>query len=94
MLVHHFPLVLSQLLRTKLTGHRAVDGSPKCGACFKLQYDHKEPIYIIAVDNAAMFQLSKAGFEKFAGAEGFAKGSVDATAVEVSPEFCRLSKKW
>ncbi len=49
---------------------------------------------MIAVDNAAMFQLSKPGFEKFAGPQGFAKGSVDAKAVEVSPDFCHLSKKW
>ncbi|KAI1788138.1 hypothetical protein LXA43DRAFT_665181 [Ganoderma leucocontextum] len=73
----------------------AVDGSPKCGSCWKLQYDGKEPVYMIAVDNAAMFQLGKAGFEKFAGQKGFDKGSVDAKATEVSPEFCHLPPpKW
>ena len=45
---------------------------------------------MIAVDNAESIQLSKAGFEKFAGAAVLAKGSVQATAVVVSPEYCHL----
>ncbi len=73
-----------------------VDGSAKCGSCWKLQYDDKEPVYMIAVDNAAMFQLGKAGFDKFAGSNGFEKGSVVACkATEVSPELCHLPlAKW
>ena len=74
-----------------------VDFSPKCGSCWKLEYDGREPIYMVGVDNAAMFQLGKEGFEKFAGRKGFDKGSVIACKVtEVSPEHCHLPppKKW
>ncbi|KAM5544277.1 hypothetical protein V8D89_001937 [Ganoderma adspersum] len=73
-----------------------VDGSGKCGACWKLQYEDKEPVYMIAVDRAAIFQLGKNGFEKFAGCKGFDKGSVEVKATKVSPEQCDLppAKQW
>ena len=70
-------------------------GSPKCGSCWKLQYDHQPPVFVVAVDNAAIFQLGKDGFAKFAGQKGFDQGSVDAKAVEVSPQNCGLPPpKW
>ena len=72
-----------------------LDGSPKCGSCWKLQYDHQPPVFVVAVDNAAIFQLGKDGFAKFAGQKGFDQGSVDAKAVEVSPQNCGLPPpKW
>ena len=67
-----------------------VDGSPKCGSCWKLQYCDQPPVYVIAVDNAAIIQLGKPAFDQFAGADGAKKGSVNATAVEVDPSFCGL----
>ncbi|KAM5536557.1 hypothetical protein V8D89_009834 [Ganoderma adspersum] len=83
---------LSQLPTAPFYGEipGAVDGSPKCGSCWKLQYCDQPPVYMIAVDNAAIIQLGKPAFDKFAGPEGTAKGSVNATAVEVSPDFCKL----
>ena len=69
---------------------RAVDGSSKCASCWKLQNGNQDPVYMIAVDNAEIFQLGKTAFDKFAGAEGVAKGTIDATAVQVSPDFCHL----
>ena len=79
------------LVRTKLI-HLActVDGSPKCGSCWKLQYCDQPPVYVIAVDNAAIIQLGGDAFKKFAGGDGAKKGSVNATAVEVDPSFCGL----
>ncbi|KAM5536548.1 hypothetical protein V8D89_009825 [Ganoderma adspersum] len=68
----------------------AVDGSSKCGSCWKLQYCSEPPVYMIAVDNAAIIQLGGPAFKKFTGPEGAAKGSVNATAVEVSLDFCGL----
>nr|VWO99756.1 ATP-dependent RNA helicase CshA (EC [Ganoderma boninense] len=68
----------------------AVDGSSECASCWKLQYDGQAPVYMIAVDNAEIFQLSKTAFEQFAGAQGIAKGIVNATAAQVSPDFCHL----
>ncbi|KAM5536564.1 hypothetical protein V8D89_009841 [Ganoderma adspersum] len=68
----------------------AVDGSPKCGSCWQLQYNGQPPVYMVAVDNAAMIQLGKQAFDKFAGAAGVAEGSVDATAVEVERTLCGL----
>ena len=79
------------LVRTKLTLFAyTVDGSPKCGSCWKLQYCDQPPVYMIAVDDAAIIQLGGDAFKKFAGAEGAKKGSVNATAVEVDPSFCGL----
>ena len=51
---------------------------------------------MIAVDNAAIFQLGKHGLAKLTGRKGFEKGSVSAKATEVSPEHCQLpsSKQW
>ncbi|KAM5538558.1 hypothetical protein V8D89_007891 [Ganoderma adspersum] len=68
----------------------AVDGSSKCASCWKLQNGSQDPVYMIAVDNAEIIQLGKTAFDKFAGAEGAAKGIIDATAVQVSPDFCHL----
>ncbi|KAM5536559.1 hypothetical protein V8D89_009836 [Ganoderma adspersum] len=70
----------------------SVDGSPKsrCGSCWQLQYNGQPPVYMVAVDNAAMIQLGGPAFETFAGAAGKAQGSVDATAVEVDPKKCGL----
>lgn len=67
-----------------------VDGSPssKCGTCWELQYNGQAPVYMVAVDNAAMIQLGGDAFKTFAGAVGVAQGSVDATAREVDPEKC------
>ena len=86
------PLTCYLLVRTKLThlSRHAVDGSPKCGSCWKLQYCDQPPVYMIAVDNAAIIQLGKPAFDKFAGEEGAKRGSVNATAVEVDPSFCGL----
>ena len=67
-----------------------VDGSPKCGSCWELQYNGQPSVYMIAVDNAAMIQLGGDAFKKFAGATGVAQGSVDATAVQVDPGKCGL----
>ena len=69
-----------------------VDGSPdsKCGTCWELQYNGQAPVYMVAVDNAAMIQLGGDAFDKFAGAAGKAKGSVDATAVQVDAGKCGL----
>ena len=38
-----------------------LDGSPKCGSCWKMQYSGggHAPVYIIVVDSSAVFQLSK-----------------------------------
>ena len=71
---------------------RAVDGSPtsKCGTCWELQYNNQPPVYMIAVDNAAMIQLGGDAFKTFAGDVGIAQGSVDATAVEVDAGKCGL----
>ena len=69
-----------------------VDGSPdsKCGTCWELQYNGQAPVYMVAVDNAAMIQLGGDAFDKFAGPAGKAQGSVDATAVQVDPGKCGL----
>ena len=69
-----------------------VDGSPdaKCGTCWELQYNNQPPVYMIAVDNAAMIQLDGDAFKAFAGDAGIAQGSVDATAVEVDAGKCGL----
>ena len=71
---------------------RTVDGSPasKCGTCWELQYNGQPAVYMVAVDNAAMIQLGGGAFDKFAGAAGKAKGSVDATAVQVDAGKCGL----
>ncbi|PIL28317.1 hypothetical protein GSI_09606 [Ganoderma sinense ZZ0214-1] len=68
------------------------DSSPTRGSCWRLQYAQagQDPVYmiVIAVDNAAAFQLSKPAFDRLAGVEAegaTAKGSVDATAVRISP---------
>ena len=47
-------------------------------------------MYMIAVDNAAMIQLGGDAFKTFAGDDGIAQGSVDATAVEVDVGKCGL----
>ena len=72
--------------------HDTVDGSPtsKCGSCWELQYNGEAPVYMVAVDNAATIQLGGDAFEKFAGAAGKAKGSVNATAVQVDAGKCGL----
>ena len=69
-----------------------VDGSPdsKCGTCWELQYNNQPPVYMIAVDNAAMIQLGGDAFKTFAGDAGIAQGSVDATAVQVDAGKCGL----
>ena len=69
-----------------------VDGSPssKCGTCWELQYNGQPPVYMVAVDNAAMIQLGGDAFKTFAGDVGIAQGSVDATAVEVPRAKCGL----
>ena len=64
--------------------------SESCGSCWKLQYCDKPPVYVIAVDNAAIIQLGQPAFDQFAGEEGAKRGSVNATAVEVDPSFCGL----
>ncbi|KAM5536566.1 hypothetical protein V8D89_009843 [Ganoderma adspersum] len=58
----------------------AVDGSPKCGSCWQLQYNGQPPVYMVAVDNAAMIQLGGPAFAKFAGAAGKAKGGSNESA--------------
>ena len=76
---------------TRLIRH-TVDGSPdsKCGTCWELQYNGQAPVYMIAVDNAAMIQLGGDAFKTFAGDAGIAQGSVDATAGEVDAGKCGL----
>ncbi|EJF64667.1 hypothetical protein DICSQDRAFT_124865 [Dichomitus squalens LYAD-421 SS1] len=68
----------------------ATYGSSKCGSCWEIQYNNKTPVYVLGVDDASIFQLSKAGFKKLAGKKGLEKGSVSAQAVEVSPTYCGL----
>ena len=55
-----------------------------------MQYCDQPPVYVIAVDNAAMIQLGGDAFKTFAGDVGIAQGSVDATAVEVPRAKCGL----
>ena len=55
-----------------------------------LQYDGQQPIYMVGVDNAAIFQLGRDGFSAFAGRTGFDQGSVNAKAVQVPSEYCGL----
>ncbi|KAM5543376.1 hypothetical protein V8D89_002961 [Ganoderma adspersum] len=68
----------------------AVDGSQLCGSCWQLQYNNQPPVYMIAVDNASTFQLSKPAFDQFAGTQGGEQGSVTATAVQVASGLCGL----
>ena len=68
----------------------AVDGSQLCASCWQLQYNGQAPVYMIAVDNASIFQLSKPEFDQFAGTQGGEQGSVTATAVQVAPGNCGL----